>query len=62
MPAMPATSLRHIIAQAGVNLAAVHYYFGSKEELKQFLEGEQQPMPSVIVAETIVQRLDETLL
>ncbi len=27
------TSLRHIIAQAGVNLAAIHYHFGSKEDL-----------------------------
>jgi len=26
-------SLRHITAAAGVNLAAIHYYFGSKEEL-----------------------------
>src|SRR5579863_6004584 len=28
-----ATSLRHVIFEAGVNLAAVHYHFGSKEEL-----------------------------
>jgi AcrR family transcriptional regulator len=28
-----ATSLRHIIAEAGVNLAAIHYHFGNKEEL-----------------------------
>ncbi|HUB32906.1 MAG TPA: TetR/AcrR family transcriptional regulator [Bryobacteraceae bacterium] len=28
-----ATSLRHIIAKAGVNLASIHYHFGSKEEL-----------------------------
>ena len=28
-----ATSLRQIIAEAGVNLAATHYHFGSKEEL-----------------------------
>src|SRR5579885_2146384 len=27
------TSLRHIIADAGVNLAAVHYHFHSKESL-----------------------------
>ena len=27
------TSLRNVIAEAGVNLAAVHYHFGSKEEL-----------------------------
>ena len=30
-----ATSLRQITAGAGVNLAAVHYHFGSKEELFQ---------------------------
>jgi AcrR family transcriptional regulator len=28
-----AISLRHIIAEAGVNLAAIHYHFGSKEDL-----------------------------
>jgi AcrR family transcriptional regulator len=28
-----ATSMRQIIAEAGVNLAAIHYHFGSKEEL-----------------------------
>jgi AcrR family transcriptional regulator len=28
-----ATSLRHIIADARVNLAAIHYHFGTKEEL-----------------------------
>jgi AcrR family transcriptional regulator len=28
-----ATSLRHIISEAQVNLAAIHYHFGSKEDL-----------------------------
>ena len=27
------TTLRNIVSEAGVNLAAVHYHFGSKEEL-----------------------------
>ena len=31
------TSLRHIIAEAGVNLAAIHYHFGNKEELLDHL-------------------------
>lgn len=34
-----ATSLRHIIAEAGVNLAAIHYHFGSKEELLDAIIG-----------------------
>ena len=28
-----ATSVRHIVAEAQVNLAAIHYHFGSKEDL-----------------------------
>jgi AcrR family transcriptional regulator len=28
-----ATTLRNVVSEAGVNLAAVHYHFGSKEEL-----------------------------
>lgn len=28
-----ATSVRHIIAEASVNLAAIHYHFGTKEDL-----------------------------
>jgi AcrR family transcriptional regulator len=31
------TSLRHIITHAGVNLAAIHYHFGSKEDLLEQL-------------------------
>ncbi len=34
-----ATSLRQVIAEAGVNLAAVHYHFGSKEDLLDHLVG-----------------------
>lgn len=36
-----ATSLRHIIAEAGVNLASIHYHFGSKEELLDELIAEK---------------------
>ncbi|SPE40052.1 Transcriptional regulator, TetR family [Candidatus Sulfopaludibacter sp. SbA3] len=28
-----ATSVRHIISEAGVNLASIHYHFGTKEDL-----------------------------
>lgn len=28
-----ATSMRHVIAKAGVNLAAIHYHFGTKQDL-----------------------------
>jgi AcrR family transcriptional regulator len=35
------TSLRHIIAEAQVNLAAIHYHFGSKEELLDAVIGEK---------------------
>lgn len=34
-----ATSLRNVIAEAGVNLAAVHYHFGSREKLVQAVFG-----------------------
>ena len=40
----------------------INSFFGSKEKLKEFLEGEQPPLPPAIVAETTIQRLDETLL
>ena len=40
----------------------INSFFGSKEKLKEFLEGEPPPIPSAIVAETTIQRLDETLL
>ncbi len=40
-----ATSLRHIIAQAGVNLASIHYHFGSKEELlDELIAGKVAPI------------------
>jgi AcrR family transcriptional regulator len=39
------TSLRHIIAEAGVNLAAIHYHFGSKEELLgKLIVGKVEPV------------------
>jgi len=36
---LEATSLRQIIGEAGVNLAAIHYHFGSKEDLLAELIG-----------------------
>ncbi|HAV61566.1 MAG TPA: TetR family transcriptional regulator [Verrucomicrobiales bacterium] len=40
-----ATSLRNIIAEARVNLAAVHYHFGSKDELiRQVLQRRIEPL------------------
>jgi AcrR family transcriptional regulator len=39
------TSLRHIIADAGVNLAAIHYHFGSKEDLLvQLIQRRTEPI------------------
>ena len=37
------TSLRQIIAEAGVNLAAIHYHFGNKEELLELLRAFLEP-------------------
>ena len=56
-PAIDFTEVRDEALQTLINS-----FFGSKEKLMQFLEGEPPPMPSAIVAETTVQRLDETLL
>ena len=53
-----ATSLRHIIAEAGVNLAAIHYHFGSKEELlDEIISRKIGPVNAERVA-----RLDQVLL
>jgi AcrR family transcriptional regulator len=53
-----ATSLRHIIAEAGVNLAAIHYHFGSKEEmLDEIIQRKIGPVNAERVA-----RLDQVLL
>src|ERR1017187_314100 len=42
------TSLRHIIADAGVNLAAIHYHFGSKEDLlEQLIRRRADPINQV---------------
>jgi predicted transcriptional regulator len=37
-------------------------FFGSKEKLKEFLEGEPAPIPTAMVTDQAMQRLDETLL
>ncbi|MEO1622416.1 MAG: TetR/AcrR family transcriptional regulator [Cyanobacteria bacterium J06632_3] len=41
------TTLRNVVSQAGVNLAAVHYHFGSKEDLFRAVIGRiSQPIVS----------------
>ncbi|HLK63368.1 MAG TPA: TetR/AcrR family transcriptional regulator [Bryobacteraceae bacterium] len=52
-----ATSLRQIIAAAGVNLAAIHYHFGSKEELlDQMILRKAEP-----VNEERIERMDRLM-